>query len=304
MEMTHSANTNNTVNIPLGLIPLVFENKAVNQFRVFIAIKLVLPGRVTNSKDLTKLCTATGFKKRTVLKHLDSLVSLGWVGHDKVNQTYYARAWAFLRSSQTFYNRSSVPVHVNDLKSLQPLLLTALLTQRINAQERVHNNLLKENGRKVKHFRKPNKTAANKRGSASQVHSVSTEMPVIGFLYFGLSNKSIAKMLNLSQTRACEIKSEAVKVGYITTTKRFKVLAEYEKPMPDMRLNYMRGFGSDRKNIRVSTQKRNGITYYQLVEQLYDEIQPLIRLKRINYLKMAKQKLIRSITPAYINHAA
>ncbi len=302
--MTHSANTNNTVNIPLGLIPLVFENKAVNQFRVFIAIKLVLPGRVTNSKDLTKLCTATGFKKRTVLKHLDSLVKLGWVGHNKVNQTYYARAWAFLRSSQTFYNRSSVPVHVNDLKSLQPLLLTALLTQRINAQEHHHNNLFKESGRKPNHFRKPRKTAAIIRGAVSQVQTVSAEVQKIGFEYFGLSNKSIAKMLNLSQTRACEIKSEAVANKYICTKKHFNLIAEYDHPIPDMRNNFQCGLRNGHNNIRINTQKRKGVTYYQLLEQLHDEIIPLIHLKRVNYLKLAKQKHIRSITPFNDKRAA
>ncbi len=302
--MTQSTRKN-IVNIPLGLIPLVFENKAVNQFRVFIAIKLVSPGHVKNSKeDLTKLCEATGFLKRTVQKHLSSLVSLGWLGHDSINQTYYDRSWASFRTSGIFFNRLSIPVSLDDLKSFQPLLVAAMLTQRINAQEHHHNNLFKESGRKPNHFRKPRKTAAIIRGAVSQVQTVSAEVQKIGFDYFGLSNKSIAKMLNLSQTRACEIKSEAVANKYICTKKHFNLIAEYDHPIPDMRNNFQCGLRNGHNNIRINTQKRKGVTYYQLLEQLHDEIIPLIHLKRVNYQKLAKQKHIRSITPFNDKQAA
>ena len=292
---------NYKVNIPVELITYIFEHKLVNQFKIFVTSKMVTPGQFTaNDSKFKALCLAANLKPRTVLKHLKHLTALGWINHDKANNKYYVRSWAWFRLQKTFTLRSSVCVKISDLNNFQALIAIALITQKIDNQKYYNQKRYKETHKNHRSAsRKSRKSAVNKGDTASQDPSISSGLP-----YFGYSNGAIAKMLYISQTRACEIKQQAEAAGYISTNPRFKLIREFTEKIPNLKQFCQRAFGDDASKIRISTETRKGIKYYQLLLQLHTEIKPLIKLRRINYLKILKSRQYRSISPIFTHKLA
>ncbi len=286
----------NSVNIPIDLIPYAFEHKLIKELKVMIAAKLISPGRIgRKEKYFERLCQVSNIKPRTVIKHLKKLTQLGWVSHDSLSDTYYFRSFAWFRKTGWIIKRASVSVTVLSLSNFQALLLAGMVTFRINAQKYVNNRILSRSEKlKQRVERKSRKSATIISDVAAQDHSFPGKVNSQGLPYYGLSNGAIGKLLFISQTRACELKNEAVACGFLKTFKRLKPIFEFEENIPNLREIYLKVNGDGKKNIRINCFTRNGKRYVQLSEQLHDEIIPLIKLTRVNYLRLMKEKETRS----------
>lgn len=291
----NSRQNNIRVNIPIDLIPYAFEHKLIKELKVMIAAKLISPGRIgRKDKFFERLCQVINLKPRTVVKQLKKLTQLGWVGHDTLSDTYYFRSFAWFRKTGWISKRASVSATVLDLSNFQALLVAGMVTFRINSQKYVNNRILSRSEKlKLRAERKSKKSATIISDVASQDQSFPGKMISQGLPYYGLSNLAIGNLLFISQTRACELKNEAVACGYLKTFKRLKPIFECEEGTPNLREIYLKVNGDGKKNIRINRCTRKGKGYVQLLEQLHDEIKPLIKLKSINYLRLMKQKATR-----------
>lgn len=261
-----------------------------------IAAKLISPGRIVRGdKFFDRLCQVSDTKPRTVIKHLKKLSQLGWVSHDKLSDTYYFRSYAWFRKTNRIINRASVPIKVKNLSNFQALLLAGMVTFKINSQKYVSNLVLSKSEKlKRRAVRKSRRSATIISGVASQDQSFPGKDISQGLPYYGLSNAAIGKLLFISQTRACELKNEAVACRFLRTVKKFNKVFEYEEKIPNLRETYLKVCGDDKRNIRIISETRKGKRFIQLAEQLHDEIIPLMKLKKINYFRLVKVKDLRS----------
>lgn len=292
---------NESVNIPIELISFAAEHKIINTLKVMIAAKLICPGHVgTKDKYFERLCLESNLKPRTIKKHLDKLCQLKWVSHDINNDVYYFRSYAWFRKKMLIIKRSSISANLSDLNHFQAFLLSGTITKSIDAQIHINNLILSKSEKLKRHTEKKSKKSATIiSGVASQDQSFTKSQPHDGLPYYGLSNAAIGKLFFLNPTRACELKKEAEANGYLKTTKRFHLIDEYSEKVPDLIKKYYKGNGTDKKNIRVRSIRRNDKWILQLVEQLHDEITPLIKIKQINYHRLMKQEQVRNTTSKF-----
>ncbi len=290
---------NQTVNLPTDIIQFAFKTKNQNALKVFVAAKLASSGSfASKSSVFNSICILSGLQRRSVLHHLETLISLGWVGFDATKKHYYLRSWAFLKKKEFISSRAAFKLTITDMSHFKEFIFSAAVSLRISKQKIYNQSLLKDNHPKRHLKSEKSRSAINIRGIASQEHSSFRHEKALP--YYGLSNQSIAEMLNLSLSRACEIKQLAIKANYIKTRKHFQLLAEYDSPQPNLRKSLFKAYGEQSSKIRINTQIRDGIKYLQLVIQLHDEITPAIRPIRINYNKLWKTKFIKSVSPLFL----
>ena len=289
---------NSRINIPIDLIPTVTTIKEVNRLKVFVAGKMVSPGFISDAQGIQNICSLLEFSHRTVMTHMADLVRIGWVGHSPGTTTYYFRSWAWFYEKGMIYNRDAATADVRALNHFQSFLLSAKLALRIRKQELFERlNRDKSLPRKTVGV-KSRKSAITKRGIASQdqldtprSNSGKNKLP-----YHGLSIQAMAQMLNLSPARACALKKEAVAAGYFRTNKKYNVISSHPTPIPNLRNLYLKAF-PDKKNIRVMRDYTSTEPSILLVEQLHDEIIPVIPLKSVKYFKLYQKSVLRTISP-------
>ena len=99
----------NQLTIPVQLLEHASKQAILPELKVFLGAKMVSPGFISDKSIVfNNLCSVVGFQRRTVLKHLDHLVRLKWVGYDIKEKRYYIRSWAYFRSKELFIERASV----------------------------------------------------------------------------------------------------------------------------------------------------------------------------------------------------
>lgn len=135
------------------------------------------------------------------------------------------------------------------------------------------------------------RAAVSKGGTAPQVLSADALSNKEQFPYFGLSNRGIGKHLNLSESRARQIKQKAVGLGLLRTQDHYELIIESHSPKGVLSA-YKIAF-PDEKGIRLKKNSRKRYDSCQVLRQLHTEIIPQIKLFRINYLHKIKQKKMK-----------
>ena len=301
----------NTLTIPVQLIDLALKQSIQPEFKVFLAAKMVSPGYITDkSTEFNNLCALVGFQRRTVLKHLDHLVKLKWVGYDRKVKRYYIRSWAYFRSKELFFERASVKFRESDMTTFREFVAGVIIGYRIKKQEYAFKKLANEEDsyklKLNKKIRKPRRGKASK--SVTNIGSVTSQdndaIPAISQnlpVYNGFSNAHIAGLLNCKYTHACNMKHQAERAGYLKTNPKLRIVKALQSPDYSIRLLYNRIYGEDARKLRFSTELIEGVKTTCLVEQLHDEIIPLIPLIRVKYLKMLHKKLLNQRKSKHIN---
>jgi hypothetical protein len=113
------------VAIPLEVIKTSFETKTVSRLKVFVTAKMYANDFFDlNSDKFEAVIRHSGFKRRTVLKHIQKLVEQNWMGYDSKNKRYYIRSWKQIRASKAFSHTESVVASIKDIKSFRELLFS------------------------------------------------------------------------------------------------------------------------------------------------------------------------------------
>lgn len=298
--------------IPVELAHQVKLDGIVPEFKVFVAAKLSTPGCFSrNSFHFDRLCLYSGYQPRVVLKHLNQLVRKGWVGIDGSKKMYYIRSWEWFYDQDLITNRRSVLYKAADVKTFNAFLVGSVVCNHVKKHEDYCRAIEKSYTSREKRLnnlerkRKPGKSVViNRRSTTSHDQSVSSTALFSRPQYFGFSNKGIASLLGCSETHARDLKHKAEQSGYLQTFPRLNEFMTLGAPDFLMRNSLYNGKDSDFvKRLRHTTEKRKGKKVVLLVQQLHDEIKPLMTFRQINYkkrieLKRSKQlNSISTVTP-------
>jgi hypothetical protein len=310
-----SLKENLAVTVPVELIQPAFKERYVPALSIFIAGKLLSPGRFQlRDSYFQSICESVKLKERTVKKHLNILRSKGWVGFDPENKVYYFRSWTWLREQKVFTKRLTVSVTRKDLPNLKSLLLSAQINTKIQAQKFYNRGLVSAGKLKQRELDLNQKSAVKLKGIASQDFLIDQFNSENGLPYYGISNGRLGRELNLSVTRISELKIIAVKNGYLKSNHFFQRLYEVNGRDKQLVVQYKKSFQDVTSNLHVryltenkraedgtfSIEAQKGLKTV-ICRQLHDELIPQFTLKKVNFLKKLKRKSIQQLP---LKHAA
>jgi len=129
------------------------------------------------------------------------------------------------------------------------------------------------------------KSAINKSHVAPQDLSLSSKATNRTPAYYGVGVHKIAKLLFCSPTRACELKHEAEKAGFIKTKKKYKEICRFPNADYWRRDAYKAAYPESGNALRFKTGTRHKKKFVLMVEQLHDEIKPRVPFKRVRKLR-------------------
>jgi len=286
--------------IPVELAQYVLQKDKVPEFKVLVAAKYITPGSFSKRSYYYKqICEYVGYDSRTVIKHLRHLVELGWIGIDYMKQKYYVRSWDWFYDQQIFSDRRAARFSYEDMDNFRAFLAGTVINNKVikhihwcNSQkrklsksEKLHLMVLRK--------RKPRKSVVSKNGCTT-LQDQSDPSSSIRFVepdYFGLSNYGISKLLSCSESNARNLKHEAEAAGYLKTNGKFAEFLTLGKSNYQVRNELYRVEDySFVKKLRFTSVKKNGQKIVSLVQQLHDEIIPLIEFSQIKYPKRISQK--------------
>lgn len=191
--------------------------------------------------------------KKTFLKHLNSLCSMGWVGYNSKSETYHVRSYKRIITQIESSEKFAAVLTCNDLKSFRAFITGALVGKKV--RDTAKYTLMQS---------KKDRAALVKRDDAN---------PTLD--YFGLSNEGIASLLHVAKTTAVERKQEAEAAGYIRTRKKY--VWDYQLTEEEARM-YIKKCKRYCGNAAMVRKTRGG--KYWLCRQLHDEIIPSLRFKK------------------------
>jgi len=292
------------IKIPVELAKYVLNKGIVPEFKVLIAAKYISPGHfLRKSTKFVQLCEFTGFGERTVVKHLNHLVRLGWLGIESEKQKYYVRSWNWFYEKEIFSTRRTALFCEEDMVNFRAFLAGSVINDKV--LKHIHwcevqkRKLIKSEQRILKYERKrkPRKSVVSNKGCTT-FQDQSVPSPSNSFKepdYYGLSNKGIAELIGSSETYARKLKHEAEEAGYLETNGRFYEYMRIGKPNFGIRNELYRCEEiSFVKKLRYNTIRRNGRKIVLLVQQLHDEIIPMTEFSQINYEKRIRQHAQRN----------
>lgn len=262
----------NILIVPFQISEFVYQNRLTKPFSIFLYLKLFAGDKVSASDEVfDKLRTALNMadcKNRTFRKHLQKLLDLNWIGFNPKSGIYHIRSFDHIRAVNDFKSRRGTKVFLKDILQMQIYLVGVLICNKINDQ--IYH------WEKIK--RRP-RTAAVNRDAANQskafVHPTQPK-------YFGLSNLKLAALLGCSYTRACVLKMEAAAAGYLNSSHRYLdivILTEADYNLRPSLSTYNPAFA---KRLKFWPQiTKDGKRIVKVVQQLHDQIVPLIEYKRL-----------------------
>lgn len=264
--------------LPVEIARYAYHHKHQKALALYLYLKFYCDGVIKNNHPAFSQSSALPIMNddRTFQKYMRQLLALNWVGYNVKSGCYFIRGFDEIRVAYGFKKRQAATIEFKDISHIQAYLVAVIIGSNINGQKYYWERGL---GRRT--------AAMNKKGVAIQPGSSSTDSRPT---YYGLSNAAIARELNCSVTRACELKQESEKLGYLWTKEHFEVIREMSKPDFAIRSILYEQDPSIRGKLIFKTRRRNRQLFIQLLQQQYDEIVPLVQFKRI-------VKFSRIITP-------
>jgi len=203
--------------------------------------------------------------RRTLNVYLLELLKHGLLVYNPKSGYYFISSFERFRRAQQLKDRTSVILFFDKFSTIQSFIDTAVIGQLIRNQEYFWLN------GKIK-FRRPAIRKSDIANTAIQVDR--SKKPA----YFGLSNSTIAKNLNCSLSEACKKKHRAEKAGLIETKEHFLRIHTLDKADRNIRYQIYNSNPKLMNRLRFRTFKDlvSGRKKIELVQQLHDEIKPLI----------------------------
>jgi hypothetical protein len=227
--------------------------------------------------------------RRTLNKHLETLLVQGWIGFNPQSGYYFIRGISFLRKQHVFKMRSAVTFHYKDIRKMQAFVAGGIISSNIKSQQYFWEVAVRGKQKSAT----LNLDVANQ--DRRKAPLAATQKPA----YYGLGIDHIAKILFCKPTRACELKHEAEKHGFIKTKERVKILHIFPRSDLSLKPNLQYAYPEVAHKVqfrkvshKVGKGKRNMVA---MVMQLHDEIKPKMGFKRIRrYSHLAPQAKLDS----------
>ncbi|MEO8148555.1 MAG: hypothetical protein ABI723_12995 [Bacteroidia bacterium] len=255
------------IQIPVPLIRYGINHNLVKELQLLAAFKFVGSGKIhKDSSEFKAAIELLGVKdKRTIEKRLLAIQNLGWVSLSSKSGYYFISGFEKLKKQYAFKGQKAAVCELGALKKFREFVDGALISENINGQKLYYNYLLP----------KQKRAAAINKGAARKLKSASLQ---VAPPYYGLSNKSISKLLKCCLSVACERKQAAANAGFIKTIKKRRVISYLYRPDYKIRMAFS---GTESEAIiRFEVVKRKNKNLIMVFEQLHDEIVPLIHIRR------------------------
>lgn len=260
----------NTLSVPVQISEFVFDNDLVKPFSIFLYLKLMAGDKVHDDDEVISQLKMdlkmSDPKNRTYRKHFQPLLDLNWIGYNQKSGIYHIRSFDYIRATNQFKQRRATMLCLKDIKQMQSYLVGVKINNII-CNQIYHWEKLKRKRRTV-----TQRDVTNQ--SKSSFHS---SQPA----YYGICNRKLAELLNCKYTRASTLKKEAAENGYIEVGHRYLDIAVLDKSDYQLRARLAQSDPAVAKRCKFWRKKVNGKYVIKLVQQLHDEITPLMTYKKI-----------------------
>lgn len=175
-----------TIFIPVDLAQYILTMKLYKQFQLYVYLKSQHSNGIffSSSLDREKAKNNLHLKSiRTINNLLKKTIQLNWIGYKTQTRTYYIRSIDRLRILYNLNRRASFEFHINKMMSLKALMIAAVISNMIKAQERRLKERVRTRGR------------TNQRS----------------FSFFPVADKAVSKILNVSPSTAHLYKKLVIK---------------------------------------------------------------------------------------------
>ncbi len=244
--------------VPTSLLGYSLTAKITKQLRIYLFLKKDFNGVLKPDYDL--LANHLGMSKKALKRHIIWLLANKWIGTD--GTLLFVRKWSRIISYCKFQERTGTYLDdltvLEDEQKFKAFAVSAVYAKLIRGQKAVEFNRV----------RKARRTLPRENLAASDS-------------YFGVSSSLLSTVLEISKTKAVELKQLAIKHKYIKSIHHYKKYPAKNQTRDFARLVRKQG------NSAVLFSKGS------LVEQLYDEIYVSFKLKRIRKERITdKQPLL------------
>lgn len=257
--------------LPVRIAEFVYAGDFVKSFAIYLYLQLFAGSEVSENDEIFKrLCQDLKMndpKGRTFGKHFKVLLDLKWIKHNQKLGIYQIRSFHHIRN-HNFEGEWATTLILKDIKHLQTYLVGVILCNDIRNQKCYCKRGKGKSGTEAKY-----RAAANQSGSFRSFYRP---------LYYGKSNDSISHLLGCSYTRACQLKLAAAEAGYIKNIPHFKVIRRWENGFYQSRAEIKDRDPELAKRLKFRKRAINGRLVTELVQQLPNEIVPLMQFKRIS----------------------
>lgn len=275
-------------NIPVSLASMCFKNKLVNTLKTLVAIKQSFPvGYFAGShENISTICKLADFDKRTVMKHINKLVSLNFLGYDKNKNLYYLRSWKYFKDNG--YDGATFKISEEDMVNFRAMIASAIVALEVSK----HMAFCKFNRRRQQKHKViisdilmgQRRVLSTAWGTVQLDCNSENSQRIIQPDYFGLSNETIGSLLGVGKTYGRRMKHMSENAGYLKTNGRFKMVYSAKAEFMDTRAHLSRGDEDAAGRLRY-IRHRGSI---MLVSQQHDEIIPQIGLNFKNSHRLQK----------------
>lgn len=178
------------MNIPISLITYVLSNKVVNQFRLFLYLKLSTSGNMLlNEKSIKRTCDQLNYKSdKTFHANLQWLLKNKWIALNSKSAQLRIKSNDKLTYKLKMHPRCSVQIELDQLNEFRPFLYAAAIAWAI----------------KVKVWTSK-RSPLDRNSKRNKVQNLPIEMP----------NNYLANMLKLDSTTISKYRTLAEKKGHL-----------------------------------------------------------------------------------------
>ena len=281
--------------LPISQAAYAYHHDLTKGLAIYLYLKFYSNSKISRQSPVfTQLRKDLQIKdQRTLDKHLSLLIDHKWISYSTASGIYFLRGKDYIRQLHEFRSRQGVEVTPKDLSHFQVFLAAVIIGKEVNDQ-RFYWDVAKRRGLK----KAPDKWLGAKHSAASSYPSKRPD-------YFGLCNKTIARLLGCKQTRACVLKHKAAELGYLKISHRYKDIIVLDKPDFALKTMLYEQFAGMEGRVRAWRIWVNGEKYVKFLLQLHDEISCHLIFKRIekyNAIHLPKEQA-KSITIAAANAA-
>lgn len=187
-----------SLNIPLEASQTAIKRDRLHELRVYLALKFqAVTGQIRHTGiDWNLLSDVSGFQdKRTLQKHLNTLISLNWIGSD--SEWLFVRSFERIRLLTDSTSKTAIELRADDVQHILSLLL----------------------GAKIEHSAKAKRHVRKKPGTKPaplQPYTSDDLKPKQRYSEYAYSCTLIGEWFGFSASTATRLKQRARKLGYLT----------------------------------------------------------------------------------------
>lgn len=221
--------------VPIQMIEFVYIEKKSKEFRLYLQLKISCDGKINlTSKDLNKLAQELNYCRKTLIRQLNYLVSINWIGYDPITYDYFIRGFDSIRKCHKFHKlqrRTAAVLELEYINHLNIFCFSALVADILNHKRAKLFELKTE----------------RKRRRSQQVFT------------HPISNNYLSTIFKKSKSTIFEHKKEAVLAGFLNIKKSNEFIG-----IEPSEVNFLRrGFPQESKVIKIIYQDKKPIVVKQ-----------------------------------------